>query len=90
MILCGTWYGHVGVWVRVLWWDERCDWFKNTLLTDFFDRHSRKGEKKSTEFASRIAQSKNVESKKLFFDRVRSPIWASVENGPFRLTDPNV
>ena len=24
----GSWYGCVGVWVCVLWWDEQCDGFK--------------------------------------------------------------
>ena len=37
---CGTWYGCVGVWVCVWWWDERCDGSKNKckkFWTEFFD-----------------------------------------------------
>ena len=32
----GTWYGCVGVWVCVWWWDELFDGFKNQVY-NFFD-----------------------------------------------------
>ena len=31
ILMCGTWYGCVGVWVCVLWWDERCDGLKKRV-----------------------------------------------------------
>ena len=34
--VCGTWYGRVGVWVCVLWCDERCDELKKQVK-HFFD-----------------------------------------------------
>ena len=36
VLLCGTWYGCVGVWVCIWWWDERCDGLKKQAY-DFFD-----------------------------------------------------
>ena len=61
-----------GVWGGVLGWDERCDGFKNMFSTSRSDRKIQS----------------NRSSQKLFRDCVRSPIWASVENGRFQLTDP--
>ena len=58
-LLCGTRYGCVGVGVCVLWWNERCDDFKSTILTDFFD-----GQIRSNSQLFRIAQSKKLESVK--------------------------
>ena len=34
-LLCGTWYGCVGVWVCVLWWDKRCDGLKKQVNNSF-------------------------------------------------------
>ena len=48
--VCGTWYGCVGVWVCVLWWDDRCDGLKKTseklfqLNFPLTDRSSRKSQ----------------------------------------------
>ena len=95
ILLCGTWYGCVGVWVCALWWDERCDGFKNQVLTfstEFFDWQiqSKKSifrldlpvEKVhfSTGSTSRKKQSKNVEPKK--------PDLGFSRKRPFRLTNP--
>ena len=69
ILLCGTWYGRVGVWVFVLWWDELCDGFNNTFSTgrssrkvDFFDWICQKN--RSVEKSVLIAE-------KLSFDCVR-------------------
>ena len=83
ILLCGTWHGYAGVLVCVLWWDEPCDGLKNTLWTDFFDwQIQSKNTTFSNESASRIAQSKKVESKKLFFDCVRKPNLGFSRKGP--------
>ena len=31
ILMCGTWYGCVSVWVCVLWWDERFDGFNKDV-----------------------------------------------------------
>ena len=96
MILqCGTWYGYVAVWpCGCVLGGEISDAIGSintckTFSTEFFDwRIQSKKSSFSTGSASRNSQSKKIESKKPFFDCVRKPIWASVEKGRFRLTNP--
>ena len=80
-LLCATavvWYlvwvgGRAGVWVCVLWWNERCDGFKYTLSTNFF-RLDKPVEPLSRQKLSRKSSRSKVQE---------SPIWASVEKAVF-------
>ena len=88
ILLCGTWYGCVGVWVCVLGLDEQCDRFKKqvqTFSTEFFDCWKIQSKKSSltTRSASRNSQSKKVESKKPFSDCVRKPDLGFSRKRPF-------
>ena len=87
MILqCGTWFRCVAVWpCGCVFCGGMSDAIgsKNTgktFSTEFFDW-----------IRSRNSQSKKGESKKPFFSTVwETPIWASVEKGRFRRTNPTV
>ena len=68
MILqCGAWYGCVGVWVCVWWWDERCDRFNKRVKLFRLNCQSKESSF-ATGSASRNSQSKKIESNKPFFD----------------------